>query len=101
MLSLLYTTVSSSEEAQTLARGILEGKLAACVNISSPLSSLYVWEGKVEEATEYSLLIKTSSAKGLALKEWLLANHPYDIPAILMWSAETTEGFGSYVRMSL
>lgn len=101
MITLLYTTVSSLEDAQTLARGLLEGKMAVCVNISSPLTSLYVWKGKVEEGEEYSLLIKTASAKGPALKEWLLENHPYDLPAILMWNAETSEAFEAYVKDNL
>jgi len=99
VITLLYTTVSSLEDAQELARRLLEGKLAACVNISSPLSSLYLWEGKIEEGAEYSLLIKTTSAKGHVLKEWLVANHPYDVPALLMWEAETTDAFEAYVAL--
>ncbi len=101
MLCLANTTVGSLQEAQTLARGMVEGKLAACVNISSPLTSLYLWEGEVKEGAEVSLLIKTSPARAGALKEWLLENHPYDVPAILMWEAETSEAFGAYVKDSL
>jgi periplasmic divalent cation tolerance protein len=58
---LVLTTAGSEEEARKIARGLVERQLAACVNIVPQLSSIYRWQGKVEEAEEYLLIAKTGA----------------------------------------
>ena len=57
-LSAVFVTASSAEEAKTLAKGLLAGGLAACVNLIPQVSSMYMWEGKLEESSEVIMMIK-------------------------------------------
>jgi periplasmic divalent cation tolerance protein len=59
----VVTTVDSEEEADQLARGITGGRLAACVQIVGPIKSIYWWQGELEEAREWQLIIKTTTAR--------------------------------------
>ena len=63
----VVTTVDSEEAAEQLARGITGARLAACVQIVGPIKSLYWWQGELEDAREWQLLIKTISARLPAL----------------------------------
>ena len=64
----VLVTVSSETEATAIARALVEERLAACVNILPPMSSIYRWEGRVEQATEHQLIVKTTAARVDALK---------------------------------
>ena len=66
-----------------LATKLVEQRVAACVNILAPCQSVYRWEGKLEEAEEVPLLIKTSAARYAALEEAIRAYHPYELPEIV------------------
>lgn len=57
-LSAVFVTASSLEEAKTLAKGLVAGGLAACVNLIPQVSSIYMWEGKLEESSEVIMMIK-------------------------------------------
>jgi uncharacterized protein involved in tolerance to divalent cations len=59
-LSAVFVTASSAEEAKTLAKGLLSGGLAACVNLIPQVSSMYMWEGKMEESSEVIMMIKVT-----------------------------------------
>ena len=97
-------TVPSMEVAETLARGLVENALAACVNVVPGIRSFYVWEGKACNDAELLLVIKTVQTRYPALETWLAAAHPYDVPEIvalpiergsaayLGWVAEQTRG---------
>ncbi len=98
---LLYTTVSSLAEAEELAQGALQAKLAACVNILSQGHSLYIWQGQIEKAKEYYLLFKTSAALLTPLQAWILQHHSYETPAILSWEAKPSKAFGQYLQEAL
>jgi periplasmic divalent cation tolerance protein len=84
----VLTTVSSAEEAELLARKIVETKLAACVQILPPMKSVYFWENKIQTDSEHLLLIKTLSPKFAELKEFIETNHNYDVPEIVALSVE-------------
>jgi periplasmic divalent cation tolerance protein len=79
----IFNTCASSEEAARLARMLVERRLAACVNILPPIRSIYRWQGKIEDATEWLLIIKTSRPRFEELSEALRAAHSYDVPEIL------------------
>ncbi|MBZ5699823.1 MAG: divalent-cation tolerance protein CutA [Acidobacteriia bacterium] len=77
----VLVTCSSMAEAQRIARGIVEGRLAACVNIlPGAVHSIYRWKGKVESARERLLLIKTSRKRLAKLRTAVERLHSYDVP---------------------
>ncbi len=88
MLMLGWTTVSKAEDAERLAQGLIAQSLAACVQIDGPVRSVYRWEGKVESAEEFRLLVKFIPARGRAVESWLLSHHPYATPEWVVVRAE-------------
>ena len=84
----VLTTTPNIEEAETLARKIIEAKLAACVQILPPMKSFYFWEGSIQKDTEHLLLIKTLTGKFAELEKFIKENHSYDVPEIVALSAE-------------
>jgi periplasmic divalent cation tolerance protein len=93
---LVLTTASSPEESKKIARALVESRLAACVNIIPKIESVYRWEGKVEEAQEYLLLIKTTQEAFPRLREMIQQLHSYDIPECIALSVE--EGSQAYLK---
>ncbi len=86
---LALTTAGSSDEAQRLARELVERRLAACVNLIPNLTSIYRWQGAVEQAHEILLLIKTTVKQLSALEAAIRELHPYDVPEFLVLSVES------------
>ena len=78
----LLTTVDSREVAVELARAAVEGRRAACVQILGPITSVYRWEGRVEEAQEFLLLMKVPSQGLERLAVFVRERHPYDTPEL-------------------
>jgi periplasmic divalent cation tolerance protein len=89
------TTVDSREAADRIAFALLEGRLAACVQIEGPLESLYHWRGALERALEWRCTIKTRADLFERLEVALRALHPYDTPEILAHAIE--RGGASYL----
>ncbi len=99
----VVTTTSGEEEARAIARAAVEQKLAACVHIDR-ISSVYFWEGAVQEEAEFRLAFKTTSATADELMKMIGVMHSYDVPALyclpvtggsesyLEWVRENTEG---------
>lgn len=79
-MKIAWTTTETLEQAKTLAHQCIEAHLAACVQISAPITSVYRWEGKIEESNEYRLTLKVADSKLAALRELVLTRHPYDTP---------------------
>ena len=81
---LIYTTFPSLEDAKRIGRALVEARHAACVNILPQMTSLYIWEGRVQEDGETAMIVKTTqrgSAQALAEIKRL---HPYSVPARLV-----------------
>ena len=85
---LVLTTTSSAEDSKKIARVLVERRLAACVNIVPRIKSVYRWEGKVEEAQEYLLLIKTTEEAFPRLRDAIQELHSYDIPECIALAIE-------------
>lgn len=80
---LVYVTAPSLAEAESLARLAVEGRLAACANILPGMRSLYWWQGKLEQADEVVLILKTTEALVPALTSALTEAHSYDCPCVV------------------
>jgi periplasmic divalent cation tolerance protein len=87
-LVLVLCTVPDESTAEKLGKGLVEARLAACVNAIPGLTSFYRWKGKVEIDSEIQLLIKTRRGRFEELAAWITANHPYDVPEIIAVAAE-------------
>ena len=87
-MRIVLTTVPNTEEAEALANAIVEARLAACVQILPKITSVYVWEGKLQKEAELLLLIKTLPDKWNELRDFITANHSYDVPEIVAVDAE-------------
>lgn len=99
MLLVGWTTVGNHEDADRLAQGLVESRLAACVQIEGPLTSRYLWQGKTETAQEYRLMVKFIPARAAALETWLIAQHPYDTPEWIVVQTEyVAEKYLSWAR---
>jgi len=79
----VLTTVDSAEAAERLGRSVVGARLAACAQIVGPIRSLYWWQGKVDDAQEWQILMKTTSEQLPALEGHIKANHSYDTPEII------------------
>lgn len=97
-------TCPDRDSAEAIARACVGERLAACANIGAGVTSLYTWKGKVEQADEIPLLLKTRAALFDALSARVRALHPYEVPCIIAtemvrvdeayarWMEEVTEG---------
>jgi periplasmic divalent cation tolerance protein len=80
---LVLTNVPERAVAEKLADMLLERKLAACVNILAPCSSVYRWKGALQHDEEHPMLIKTTAERYPQLEQALRAGHPYELPEII------------------
>jgi periplasmic divalent cation tolerance protein len=85
---IVLTTTPNEEEAESLARKIVEAKLSACVQVLPRMKSFYFWENAVQTDSEHLLLIKTVPEKYDELEKFIQSNHSYDVPEIAALTAE-------------
>ncbi|MDU0809835.1 MAG: divalent-cation tolerance protein CutA [Burkholderia sp.] len=95
---LILTTVSDTSDSLRLINGALNSRLAACVSDLGIIRSHYYWKDKIEIVNEIQLLFKTSASKSLDLKRFILKNHPYDTPEIVLWQADTSYSYGKWLE---
>jgi periplasmic divalent cation tolerance protein len=81
---IVLTTAGSQEEAQKIAKALVERRLAACVNIVSQIESIYRWQDKVENSTEWLLVIKTQAERFESVRDAIKELHSYDLPECMM-----------------
>jgi periplasmic divalent cation tolerance protein len=91
----VLSTCASPEEAERIARGLLEKRLAACVNVLAGVRSLYRWKGAVEDDPEVLLVIKSNRALFAQLRVELEKLHSYEVPEIL--ALPVVDGSESYL----
>ena len=84
----VYTTYPSLVEAERAGRGIVERRLAACVNILPGMISHYRWEGKVERGEEVVMIFKTRASLAEAVRAAVKESHSYTTPAIIVLPVE-------------
>ena len=93
---LALCTCPDDTTAEGIARTLVQERLAACVNRIPGLTSVYLWQGRVEQDRETLLLIKTTDARFAALASRLRALHPYDLPEII--AIPVTKGLPEYLQ---
>jgi periplasmic divalent cation tolerance protein len=92
----VFTTLPELAAAQTMARELLEARLAACVHIGPAVQSLYHWRGQIETGTEVPLAIKTRTDLFEQLELAIRARHSYELPEIV--GVPITHGFPAYLE---
>jgi periplasmic divalent cation tolerance protein len=93
---IVLTTAGSQDEARKIARALVERRLAACVNIVAPVESVYRWQGEVENAQEWLLIIKTTAQAFSKVREAICELHSYDLPECVLLSIE--DGSKTYLE---
>jgi periplasmic divalent cation tolerance protein len=83
----VLVTTPDAEVGSSLARELVEGRLAACVNVVPGVRSIYRWEGAIHEDSEAMLIIKTAASRCAALAARIRELHPYDLPEVLVLAA--------------
>jgi periplasmic divalent cation tolerance protein len=93
---LVLTTAGSRDEARRIAEALVDGKLAACVNIVAGVNSIYRWKGKSEEAEEWLLWIKTTADKFASVRDKIKEVHSYELPECMSLAVE--DGSEEYLK---
>jgi periplasmic divalent cation tolerance protein len=93
----IYTTFPSKEQAVTVARMLLEKRLIGCANLH-PITSLYRWEGAVNEDAEIGMWCKTVASMAQAACDALRALHPYQVPCIASVPVLVNEPFAAWLH---
>jgi periplasmic divalent cation tolerance protein len=99
---IVLTTAATADEAERLARVLVEERLAACATLVPSVRSIYRWQGKIEDASETLLLIKTAAEQLPTLQARLAALHSYQMPEFLVLSVEAgTQGYLEWLAENL
>jgi len=93
---LVYCTCPDRAKAQELANSLVRDRLAACVSIGTPVTSVYAWQGEIQNEQEVPLLIKTSGDRYQELENAIRARHPYELPEII--AVPVQQGLPDYLK---
>ncbi|OIO54504.1 MAG: hypothetical protein COX57_12880 [Alphaproteobacteria bacterium CG_4_10_14_0_2_um_filter_63_37] len=96
--TMLVTSLDDEAWAQQIAATLIAERLAACVQVSGPVTSHYRWEGKQEQAREWLLTCKTPPERAADLVERLRALHPYTLPEIVVLQGQVQAAYGAWAR---
>jgi periplasmic divalent cation tolerance protein len=92
---LVLSTGPDDASTDTLARTLVEEKLAACVNVLPPMTSIYRWQGGIERSIERQLIIKTTRSALPSLRTRFVELHPYELPEFIV--IDVTSGSAEYL----
>jgi len=93
---LVLTNLPDADSAHRLAKGLVEARLAACVNVLPGCTSFYHWQGALQEDGEVPLFIKTTAKLYPAVETYIKQQHPYDLPEII--ALNLAAGYPDYLR---
>lgn len=91
----VVTTLANEEEALRVAQAVVERRLAACVQVVGPVTSVYQWQGVVETSREWQCVMKTSGARYNELAQAVAELHPYEVPELI--ATEIIAGSPAYL----
>jgi periplasmic divalent cation tolerance protein len=92
----ITTTLPDQAAAESLARALVEERLAACAQVTGPVSSTYKWQGEVERATEWYCHLKTTLAQYAGVEARIRQLHPYEVPEII--AVPILQGNSDYLK---
>lgn len=98
MLCVLCNCPAAGEVAASLARTLVERRLAACVNLLPGVRSIYAWQGEICDDAEVTLLIKTSATRMAALRAAICELHPYELPEVVALPVDTAQSLAAYLQ---
>lgn len=82
-IQMTISTFPTREKAQEVGRELVVARLAACVQVTSPVTSIYSWKGEVHQDTEFLLFIKTTACRTVQVIQYVTEHHPYEVPEIV------------------
>jgi periplasmic divalent cation tolerance protein len=98
-LLIVVTTFASLEDAKKMAHELINGRLAACVQIQEGMHSIYRWDGKICEGKEVLLSAKTTADKWADISSFIKSYHPYDLPEVIAYAPKNYEvHYGKWVE---
>ncbi|MGV8079067.1 MAG: divalent-cation tolerance protein CutA [Syntrophales bacterium] len=98
----VVTTVENRDDAQRIARAVVEKRLAACAQVVGPVTSTYWWKGRIEEAEEWQCLLKTREDRFDALEQAIREIHPYEVPEIIsMPLVQVSPAYREWLRQEI
>lgn len=98
----VYAVFANGEEAEAIARKVVEERLAACANLLGACRSIYIWEEEIHESDEVAAIFKTTAARADALIGRICELHSYDVPCVALWPvAKVLASYGDWVEGSL
>jgi len=97
---IVLTTLGATTDAAAFARGLVDERLAACVNVLPVMTSIYRWKGSVEEEREQQLVIKTTRDRVAALETRFHELHPYELAEFVILSAAASAAYLEWLRES-
>ena len=100
LIAVVTTTVASADDARRLASGAVQARLAACVQVEA-IASHYVWQGAQHEDAEWRLVCKPLPAAADALRGWLRAQHPYEVPQLLARTEQAEADYAQWVAQQV
>jgi periplasmic divalent cation tolerance protein len=92
----IVTTTETAEDAKRIVRALVEQRLVACGQIDGPITSIYHWQGNVEESSEYRCTLKSDRRLFSRIQDVVTELHPYDVPELIA----TPVGDGSKAYLS-
>lgn len=95
-IAIITTTLGSAADAERLAQGAVQARLAACVQVEA-ITAHYVWEGQLEHSPEWRLVCKTRPEAVELLWAWLQAQHPYEVPQLLLRTEHADRAYAAWV----
>lgn len=90
-----FCTAKDEPSARQLARGLLDARIVACVNLLPAMESIYWWQGKIESSAEVLMMMKTAADRIDELKDFIAAHHGYDTPELVVIAVE--DGLAPYL----
>ncbi|MCB0337628.1 MAG: divalent-cation tolerance protein CutA [Bdellovibrionales bacterium] len=96
MIEIVFVSCANEEQAKNIAREVVEKRLAACAQVLQPMTSIYHWDGAVEESTEVPLVFKTTKDSLGPLQELVVSLHSYDVPEFV--AIESSHCLPAYAR---
>ena len=98
---IILTTLGAATDAAAFARVLVSARLAACVSVLPPMTSLYRWKGAIEEDSEQQLVIKTTSDRVAAIEARFRELHPYELPEFLVLGAAASKPYLEWLGESV